>query len=316
MQAEHHAAGDGATPSPPEDRFGQGTEPEHQTNGSQTARPHPANDQGASQGSEGCREPGPPEDENRRTAHVERGSDTERLTCDTLADGDGRADGVHHDQRRHELARHGRHWGQFAAATPAAPSGRGRVMRHFRIGAFIVLNGPPGVGKSTIARHIRDDRPLSLLVDFDELWPLIGDWHHNHRAQELAFAAGLGMARVHLQAGYDVVAAQFAVGQDFFEAIDALVEETSAACHEVVLTGHPDRVAARFRERRAERTLAGEIDVSDNIPDDRVDDVIARATADLAKIAEARPHVTVISTDGGAEATYARAHEVLQRRDG
>lgn len=189
-------------------------------------------------------------------------------------------------------------------------------MRHCRIATLILLNGPPGVGKSTIARRLRDDRPLSLLVDFDELWLLIGGWKHNDKAQELAFAAGLGMARVHLQAGYDVVAPQFAVGQDFFEAIDAMVGETSAACHEIVLTGHPERVARQFRQRRAERMLAGEIDVSDNIPDDRVDEVIASATEKLTAIAATRPHATVISADADVDATYVRVREVLERRRG
>jgi hypothetical protein len=189
-------------------------------------------------------------------------------------------------------------------------------MRRCRIATLILLNGPPGVGKSTIARRLRDDRPLSLLVDFDELWLLIGDWQHNDKAQQLAIDAGLAMARVHLQAGYDVVAPQFGVGQDFFEAIDAMVGETSAACHEIVLTGHPERVATQFRQRRAERTLAGEDDVSTNIPDDRLDEVIARATKELAALAAARPHTTVISTDGDVDSTYARVREVLQRRNG
>lgn len=189
-------------------------------------------------------------------------------------------------------------------------------MRRCRIATLILLNGPPGVGKSAIARRLRDDRPLSLLVDFDELWLLIGDWQRNEHTQQLAIAAGLAMARVHLQAGYDVVAPQFAVDQDFFEAIDAIVGETSAACHEIVLTGHPERVATRFRQRRAERTLAGESDVSANIPDDRIDEVIAWATNELTAIAAARPHTTVISTDDDVDSTYMRVREALQRRSG
>ena len=168
------------------------------------------------------------------------------------------------------------------------------------------------MGKSTIAHRLRDDRPLSLLVDFDELWPLIGDWQHNDKAQQLAIAAGLAMARVHLQGGYDVVASQFVVDQEFFETIDAMVGETSAACHEIVLTGHPERVATQFRQRRAERTLAGENDVSANISDDRIDEVIAWATKELTALAAARPHTTVISTDGGVDSTYMRVREVLQ----
>jgi broad-specificity NMP kinase len=188
--------------------------------------------------------------------------------------------------------------------------------RHSHIATLILLNGPPGVGKSTIARRLRDDRPLSLLVDFDELWLLIGDWQHNDSSQRLAVTAGLAMARVHLEAGYDVIAPQLTVDQDFFDVIDAMVSETSATFHEIVLTGHPERVAAQFRQRRAERTLAGESDVSNNISDDRIDEVIARTAEELTALAAARPHTTVIVTDGGVESTYVRVCEVLQRRIG
>ena len=187
-------------------------------------------------------------------------------------------------------------------------------MRDWAIATLILLNGPPGVGKSTIARRLRDDRPLSLLVDVDELWPLISEWEHHEASQSLAFAAGLGMARAHLEAGYDVVAPQYAVGGDFFAAVDALVAVTAVSCHEIVLTGDPARVAARFRQRRAERASAGDRDVSANIADDRVDEVIARATEELTAIVATRPRAVVVSTAGGVEATYRRVCETLRGR--
>ena len=123
------------------------------------------------------------------------------------------------------------------------------------------------------------------------------------------------MARAHLDAGYDVVASQFAVRQSFFDAVDAIVDETSSTWHHVVLIGQPEQVAARFRQRRADRTQAGQQDVSDNIADDRVDEVIAWAIVELEAVtAASAPHATVISTDGDVDSTHARVREALARR--
>ena len=120
--------------------------------------------------------------------------------------------------------------------------------------------------------------------------------------------------RAHLRAGHDVVVSQFAVEPDFFDVIDAIVDETAAAYRQIVLTADPHVVAARFRRRRAQRAGAGEDDPSTNIPEDRIDEVVARATTELVALAAARPRTMVVSTDGDVDETYLRVRDALRRR--
>ena len=70
---------------------------------------------------------------------------------------------------------------------------------------LIHLNGPPGIGKSTIAELYVDDHPGTLNLDIDRVRSLVGGWRENFEsADELVRPIALAMASTHLRAGYDV----------------------------------------------------------------------------------------------------------------
>ncbi|HTI20015.1 MAG TPA: AAA family ATPase, partial [Kutzneria sp.] len=71
---------------------------------------------------------------------------------------------------------------------------------------LLLLNGPPGVGKSTVAARYVDDHPLALNLDIDVLRAQLGRWQDDLESAGLvARDLAVAMARTHLLAGHDVV---------------------------------------------------------------------------------------------------------------
>jgi predicted kinase len=113
---------------------------------------------------------------------------------------------------------------------------------------LILLNGPPGCGKSTLAQRYVDDHPLALNLDVDRVRSLIGHWH-DATAGTLARSIALAAARVHLESGHDVVVPQFLGRPEFIEALDELARDVGADFHEIVLTLSKPAAVRRFTDR-------------------------------------------------------------------
>lgn len=115
---------------------------------------------------------------------------------------------------------------------------------------LIVLNGPPGCGKSTLARRYVEEHPPALNLDIDRVRELIGGWRDAPGpADLLARAISLAAARTHLAAGHDVVIPQYLGRPAFLEQLDQLATETGAGLHEIVLMDSKDNALRRFSER-------------------------------------------------------------------
>ena len=78
-----------------------------------------------------------------------------------------------------------------------------------QVARLIHLNGPPGIGKSTVASAFADRHPGVLNLDIDQLAALIGGWRDRFSD---SFEAGRllaeAMAQVHLANGHDVIMLQ------------------------------------------------------------------------------------------------------------
>lgn len=115
---------------------------------------------------------------------------------------------------------------------------------------LIHLNGPTGVGKSTIAARYAAEHPGTLNLDADEIVRLIGGWQDDFFGTvDLVRPLALAMAATHLSSGNDVVMPQLVARHGEQARFAATARSAGADYLEFVLLAPADVAVARFRER-------------------------------------------------------------------
>lgn len=116
---------------------------------------------------------------------------------------------------------------------------------------FLHLNGPPAIGKSTIAAALVDMRPLSLLIEIDVLRTWFGQWADQASSKGLAREIAYSMASAHLRRGLDVVLPQLDAREEVITRLATIAREQSVRFLEVVLTDRSSDLAARVARTNA-----------------------------------------------------------------
>ena len=117
---------------------------------------------------------------------------------------------------------------------------------------FIHLNGPPGIGKSTVASVFADRHPGVLNLDIDRVTALIGGWRNSFSYSfDAAIHLAAAMARVHLANGRDVIMPQMVTNVNAEELADfeSAASAAKAEYFQILLTARVEPSVDRCMER-------------------------------------------------------------------
>lgn len=118
---------------------------------------------------------------------------------------------------------------------------------------LVHLNGPPGIGKSTLAALYADRNPGTLNLDVDQLHQLIGGWQDEEtNTWPIVSSLVRAMAATHLDGGRDVVVPQYHGRLEEIAVFEDLARMHGADFREVVLLDDREASIERFDRRARE----------------------------------------------------------------
>jgi len=115
---------------------------------------------------------------------------------------------------------------------------------------LIIINGPCGVGKSTIAEKLHDSLPLSYLLDIDALRRNISHYReHKKERLEIGYSISLAIADTCLSLGRDVVVDKMMYHPATLDTFHKLAKKYKADVYEIILWADKKSVIKRAEKR-------------------------------------------------------------------
>ena len=157
------------------------------------------------------------------------------------------------------------------------------------------LNGPSGVGKSTLARSWAATHPGILVCDIDDLRSWVSGWADDFVGTgEAVRASALALITAYLRTGRDVVLPQLIVTPAQVDRFEAAATGAGATYVAVVLTVEPDLLLERLHDRAV--TPVTEV-VSRIIEERGGDALVLEGRQQLLDLADVRGWPVVDATD-------------------